>query len=230
MTRSDVSSEEFMDDGASTCSYSSGWERSSSSDYLCMTDTEHDDFCAAGEFYTPPRSTGAVRVFDMEYKCELVALPVPWSKPKPTEPEPKPESEPEEEKEKVVVVPWAKVEPAPAGIDPWAFLEPPPPPPPKREVRRERERKPAPRIDNSNTNKLCKHKNDCRMNKHNNCDMVHSLQDWKPRICRFNNNCKRKAGCGYYHTNTPIKEYLRLMINTPDTIYAKNSQYYTKYL
>lgn len=240
MTRSEASSEheEFLDDQASSCSYSSGWERSSSSDLLYMTDVEDhpDDFCAVGEFYTPPRSTGAVKVFDMEYKCELVRLPVPWSKPRPA-PEPKEESEDSEEEQVKAAEaknPWAKVEPAAVPVDPWAFLEPP-----KEVVRRapprerERERKPAPpstRIDNSNTNKLCKHKNDCRMNRHNNCNMVHSLQEWRPRVCRFNNSCKRKTACGYYHTNTPVKEYLRVMIGIPDTIYAKNAQYYSKYL
>lgn len=238
MTRSEASSdhEEFLDDGASNCSYSSGWERSSSSDHLCASDTDDDDFCAAGEFYKPPRSTGAVKIFDTEYKCELVVLPVPWSKPQPA---PLPQPKQAEEVSSTTTnaepkVPWAKVEPT-AAADPWAFLEPPPPPPPppKREIRRERERErkpPSSRIDNSNTNKLCKHKNDCRMNKHHNCNMVHALQEWKPRVCRFNNSCKHKATCSYYHTNTPLKDYLRAMIKTPDTIYAKNVQYYSKYL
>lgn len=239
--------EDDQDDMCSCDSYSSGWERSSTSEYLestCTEDVVDDDFCAMGEFYIPPISTGATKIFDMEYKCDLVVLPNPYRK-----------VVVEENKNNHSVVighevnliqetapslttttitnPWKEIKNIDQQHqeDPWKFLEV------KKEVLT------APRsvpkavmekkkivIDNSNTNKLCKYKNDCRMNKTNSCTMVHSLAEWKPRICRFNNGCRRKNSCGYYHTEMPLKEYLRLMLNTKDSMYAKNAVLYQKYM
>lgn len=86
------------------------------------------------------------------------------------------------------------------------------------------------RIDNSDTNKLCKYKKDCRMNEKGNCTMVHDLSEWKPRICRFDTKCKRKNNCGYHHHDIPVHVYLSQMIKRKDTIYNKNAALYSKYL
>lgn len=243
-SQSSVSSELF-DDQDEICScgtYSSGWERSSVSDYFDSTDTEEsfddNDFCANGEFYTPPKKTGKPTLFDMEYKCELVVLPNPYIKPIKTE-EKAVVVAPVEvvvEEPKTIANPWKNIKQT-TSEDPWKFLEEINKPikkaiEPKKEEKKKHQQNPnrSSSIDNSNTNKLCKYKDECRMNKNNNCSMVHSLSAWKPRICRFNNACKRKNLCGYYHTNTPIQEYLKIMMKTTDTIYAKNSTLYEKYL
>jgi hypothetical protein len=237
---SSITSHYDDDDNCSCDSYSSGWERSSVSDeYWGSTSTEEkdDDFCAMGEFYVPPQQTTGIKIFDLEYKCDLVVLPHPYKKKdigrddeKPVFPLPSPQSVPSSP---VCVNPWKKIETEGCvEEDPWKFLEakkevpPPPPPAPKAVAERKKQV-----IDNSNTNKLCKYKGDCRrMNRHHSCTMVHSLAEWKPRICRFNNGCRRKSSCGYYHTETSLKEYLRVMIATKDSIYAKNSALYEKYL
>jgi hypothetical protein len=238
---------ETFDDQDDTCScdtYSSGWERSSTSDYFDSTDTEEiEEFCAKGEFYSQPKRTGKPTLFDMEYKCELVVLPNPYKK------EIKKEEEsyiarqaPDVEnfiKPEPILNPWKKIEEPPIhdNHDPWKFLDVikknQEKKPPVQEPRKEEKKKPqhTPRvIDNSNTNKLCKYKDECRMNKNNKCSMVHSLAEWRPRVCRFNNGCKRKTLCGYYHTDTPPNEYLKIMMKTQESIYAKNSALYEKYL
>lgn len=232
------------DELSSLATYSSGWERSSTSEYLESTDTEDDDYDAypnEKEIVQPPPQKKFGKIFDFQYECPLVLLPNPYTKQYKQEiPSIEiPDVAPVEPKI-VVSTPWKKIEGTPQE-DCWKFLEKPRPPPNKE---RERERRPPPShhreerkkqqtrsaIDNSNTNKLCKYKGECRMNKNNNCTMVHSLTEWKPRVCRFNNACKRKNVCGYYHTDTPTGEYLRVMIRTADTIYAKNAPMYEKYL
>jgi len=85
-------------------------------------------------------------------------------------------------------------------------------------------------IDNTDTNRLCKYRSDCRMNKDGRCGMVHTLEEWKPRICRFKNRCSRKMSCGYHHPDVPIKDYLSCMIKRADSIYQKNAILYEKYL
>lgn len=238
---SSITSHYDEDDNCSCDSYSSGWERSSVSDeYWESTSTEEkddDDFCVMGEFYVPPQQTTGIKIFDLEYKCDLVVLPHPYKKKdigneeeKPVLPLP-PQSAPSSP---VCTNPWKKIETDGCmEEDPWKFLEdkkevtrPLSPPAPKAVAERKKQV-----IDNSNTNKLCKYKGDCRrMNRHHSCTMVHSLAEWKPRICRFNNGCRRKSSCDYYHTETSLKEYLRVMIATKDSIYAKNSTLYEKYL
>lgn len=267
------------DEISSVGSYSSGWERSSATEYFDSTDSD-DDFCANGEFYVPHKSSG--KKVDVEYKCELVVLPNPYTKintiqedeedtddayfvasqtdevvEETKEPTTKnkgskilvlPATTPQQDKpplvEPPITNPWEEIDPLERKEeDCWKFLEKTvekQQAPPRREKqhhhhhKEERDRRKPPQqrhtIDNSNTNKLCKYKGDCRMNRNNHCSMVHSLEEWKPRICRFNNGCKRKKTCGYYHTETPLSEYLRVMINIPDTIYAKNSSLYEKYL
>lgn len=226
-------------DVLSSCeTYSSGWDRSSISEYFDSTCTEEitdDDFCAMGEFYLPPKSTGASKIFDLEYKCDLVVLPHPYKKKSTTlfKKEPLPISTTILPETTTILNPWKKIEKNDKpDEDPWKFLEtqkqvplPLPQSPPPKVVEKRKQF-----IDNSNTNKLCKYKGDCRMNKHNNCNRVHSLAEWKPRICRFNNGCRRKISCGYYHTETSLKEYLRTMIKIKDSIYAKDSTLYEKYL
>lgn len=86
------------------------------------------------------------------------------------------------------------------------------------------------KIDNSDTNKLCKYKKDCRMNEHGKCTMVHDLSEWKPRICRFDTRCKRKNQCGYHHHDVPIHVYLSQMIKRKESVYHKNAALYSKYL
>lgn len=244
-SNSDIGDYEFhdeQDEVSSLATYSSGWERSSTSEYLDSTDTEDDDvpYPTEREIVQPPQKKFG-KIFDFQYECPLVLLPNPYTK------QYKPEKQAIEAPEIVHVepeitgstTPWKKIEGLPQE-DCWKFLEKPQPPPKKERERRspppnhqrEDRKKPATRsaIDNSNTNKLCKYKGECRMNKNNNCSMVHSLAEWKPRVCRFNNACKRKNVCGYYHTDTPTAEYLRVMIRTADTIYAKNAPMYEKYL
>jgi hypothetical protein len=244
-SQSSAHSNELIDEICSNDSYSSGWERSSTSEYWGSSDTEDfvddENYCSREDFYAPPKRTGKPTLFDVEYKCELVVLPNPYKQNK---------NNTKKQEEMIQIAesssveqtieainPWKKEEtPSGASVDPWKFLDDMKKPAEKhtREPRREREREERRKIsrpiDNSNTNKLCKYKGDCRMNKNNNCNMIHSLAEWKPRVCRFNNNCKRKAGCGYYHTDTPIAEYLKIMMKTRDTIYAQNSALYTQYL
>lgn len=241
------SDNDFQDD-LSCSSYSSGWERSSTTEYFESSDTEQENdepvLQKPKPFYTPvkPSKTG-VKIFDMEYECKLVALPNPYTKQFATTGMDKDEDTEEEELHDNLEItsqptettnPWKKVE-GTFSKDPWEFLEKPttPPPPtlkfltkPAEKVYHHHHQK----IDNSNTNKLCKYKTECRMNRNNNCNMVHSLSEWKPKICRFNNGCRRKKSCAYYHTETPIAEYLKLMISTENTIYTKNSSLYEKYL
>lgn len=206
--------------------YSSGWERSSTSEDLPEMEEEKDKSYYIGAkddfVQSTPYITG---ITDVGYKCEYVVLRNPYLK--------KPEEDTEESSDDSIVEPlpevktWKKVE----GHyeDPWKFLEELKPKPQERPIVEHR-RPPQKPIDNSNTNKLCKYKTECRMNKNNNCNMVHSLAEWKPRICRFNQGCRRKRNCGYYHTDTPLAEYLKSMIHTKETIYAKNSVLYEKYL
>ena len=78
--------------------------------------------------------------------------------------------------------------------------------------------------------KLCKYADDCRMNKNGRCSMIHSLDQWKPRECRANQRCQKGDGCDYYHTNTPISQYLAMMMKKKDSIYWKNASLYQKYL
>lgn len=228
------------------CSYSSGWERSSSSEYMDLTDNEEyeeNEFCPMGAFYTPYKTTGATKIFDMDYECDLVVLPHPYRRKE--EPVVAAENknntdEPPEAAAAAAPInptnPWKRVEPSATPVDPWSFLN--------AHKEKERPRRPVPQrnsntspaggtrlvVDNSNTNKLCKYKDDCRMNKNNSCNMAHSLSKWKPKLCRFNNGCRRKASCSYYHTGVTLSEYLRVMIQTPETIYAKNAALYKKYL
>lgn len=229
-------SSHFEDDQDETCScatYSSGWERSSLSDYLestCTEEMEDEHFCGMGEFYIPLQSTGATKIFDMEYKCDLVVLPNPYKKNiiMVAEEKPTPLIQTSIQSPITTTNPWKKIEKTQVDEDPWKFLEPKKPtvvvPPPAKMEKKKYV------IDNTNTNKLCKYKDECRMNRNKNCTMVHSLAEWRPRVCRFNNGCRRKNLCGYYHTDFPIKDYLRMLIATKDSIYAKNSTLYEKYL
>lgn len=242
---SGYSSDGFQDD-LSCGSYSSGWERSSTTDYFESSDTEQEEEHVVRPnepFYKPlVPSVYGTKIFDLEYECKLVVLPNPYNKQTVAVMddevvEDKVEEEPEPTTTTTTTVPWKKVEGSFAD-DPWEFLEKPatPPPPTLKFLPKATERAHHQpnhnhqKIDNSNTNKLCKYKTECRMNRNNNCNMVHSLADWKPKICRFNNGCRRKKSCSYYHTETPIADYLRLMISTESTIYAKNSALYQKYL
>lgn len=240
MSSQSSSSVENQDEVCSCASYSSGWERSSTTDYWEST-SEYEEELVEVERFEQPKRTGKSTLFDMEYKCELVVLPNPYQRanadPK-TIPVEKQEEIPVQPEETPILNPWKPIDKKTSpqeSQDPWKFLEemnkPVEKERPVREPRREERRKTISRpIDNSNTNKLCKYKDECRMNKNNNCSMVHALAAWKPRICRFNNSCKRKHSCGYYHTDTSMADYLRVMINIPETIYAKNSSLYEKYL
>lgn len=248
---SDVSSDagcNDMDEITSLHSYSSGWERSSTTDYFdSNSETEWEDnyFCAKGEFYTPYKSSG--KTTSIDYTCDLVVLPNPYEKLNTKKTEKKADIlqvEPvvinvDENVSPTITNPWKKIDES-TSVDCWKFLDDlekkKKQPPPKYERhpvhnnRVEDRKTQRHTIDNSNTNKLCKYKGDCRMNKNNSCNMVHSLAEWVPRVCRFNNRCKRKNQCGYYHKDTPLVDYLRLMIKTSDTIYAKNAALYEKYL
>ena len=247
-SQSDASAEFAHSDEVSCGTYSSGWERSSTSEYWDSSsecDDEEEKHMYKEQLWQQPKRTGKQPTLaDIEYKCELVVLPNPYRKINnntiPVEQEEDVE-EPQPTPQAAVVIvpvenPWKPVETTEKAVaeDPWKFLEEMNKPAEKERHardRREDKRKTVSRpIDNSNTNKLCKYKDDCRMNKSNHCGMVHVLSAWKPRVCRFNNSCKRKTMCGYYHTNTPLTDYLRVMMNTPDTIYAKNSSLYEKYL
>lgn len=242
---SNISNDHHDQDDISCASYSSGWERSStSSDYWDSSSEYGEEELTAVpvERFEQPKRTGKPTLFDMEYKCELVVLPNPYLQKTHAEQKTLPVKEVEEIQEEpetvpVAVNPWKPVETtSPSQTkDPWKFLEemnkPAEKERPHREPRREERRRTLSRpIDNSNTNKLCKYKGECRMNKNHNCNMVHDLSAWKPRICRFNNSCKRKNQCGYYHTDMPLADYLRIMMKSPDSIYAKNSSLYEKYL
>jgi len=137
--------------------------------------------------------------------------------------------------------------------DPWAFLEKPRPvsrpvPNPSRSSRpvsllssspnASRSSRPVsllnphptPRTEFAEYNKLCKYKDSCRMHRDGNCTMVHSLRDWKPKICRFNTTCSKKTTCGYHHSDVPLREYLSVMIKKKDTLYSKNAHLYQHYL
>lgn len=240
----DVSVEHLDQDDLSCRTYSSGWERSSTSDYWESSseyaDDDDDNFTTHVERFEQPKRTGKPTLFDMEYKCELVVLPNPYhnthaeQKCLPIKQDEDIQVQPEDVP--VAMNPWKPINTTSPTEDPWKFLEDMNKPAagkerPIREPRREERRKTISRpIDNSNTNKLCKYKNECRMNKNNNCNMVHELSAWKPRICRFNNNCKRKSQCGYYHTDISLADYLRVMMKVPDSLYAKYSVLYEKYL
>ena len=240
---SNISVQHLDQDDISCGTYSSGWERSSiSDDWESSSEYADDDDLTiqASERFEQPKSTGKPTLFDMEYKCELVVLANPY---KNTYAEQKslPMKEAEEIQEQpehvpVATNPWKPMNTNSPPEDPWKFLEEMNKPAPNkerptREPRREDRRRTISRpIDNSNTNKLCKYKGECRMNKNNNCNMVHDLSAWKPRICRFNNSCKRKNQCGYYHTDTSLADYLKVMMKMPESIYAKNSSLYEKYL
>lgn len=276
--QSDTSSDAGHDN-MSCCSYSSGWERSSSSEYLdtttdneddiidTTTDNEAEDIVDSNKdqeailirknLWRQPQSTGGTKLFDMEYKCELVSL---------THKNQIPHLDHDTDSDSIDPItlttetitntenPWKKPTSPITNIDPWAFLDSLNKPEIKKTINnrhnnnqhrnsnnnhhhqhqhhRQQPQQQPPRstIDNSNTNKLCKYKNDCRMNKNKSCNMIHSLQEWKPRVCRFNKGCRRKNQCGYYHTDMPLNEYLRILIITEDTIYAKNAALYQKYL
>lgn len=124
--------------------------------------------------------------------------------------------------------------------DPWAFLENPVQENPKRtsSVSNNHHQHASNSSNSSNslsnqnidTNRLCKYKDECRMNKNGRCYMIHSLAEWKPRMCKFMARCRRKQSCGYHHPDIPIKDYLQLMINRQDSIYAKNASLYSLYL
>lgn len=133
--------------------------------------------------------------------------------------------------------------------DPWAFLEKPQSVPnPSRSSKSvsllgsspnpSRSSKPVsllnrntnPRTEFAEYNKLCKYKDSCRMHRDGNCTMVHSLRDWKPKICRFNTTCSKKTICGYHHSDVPLREYLSIMIKKKDTLYSKNANLYQQYL
>lgn len=237
---------DHLDEIGSCDTYSSGWDRSSTTEYWdSSSDYENDDdeeyHHHKKEVVAKPKTLQSKSIItDIEYKCELVVLPNPYLKFKTAQQTPQvvveEEKETEEEEEKIPATnPWKMDNsPPPQQVeDPWKFLEEmnksTEKERPKEHKREDRHKTAVSRpIDNSNTNKLCKYKDECRMNKNNQCNMVHTLSAWKPRICRFNHNCKRK--CGYYHTNTPISDYLRTMIHAPDTIYAKNAALYEKYL
>jgi hypothetical protein len=124
---------------------------------------------------------------------------------------------------------WKQFDPSLPPADPWAFLKKRPEPPPlsPRPPQPVSLLNPAPSVQ---SNKLCKYKDSCRMRRDGNCSMVHSLQQWKPRICRFDENCTKKSVCGYHHSNISIHNYLAAMIKKKDTIYFKNATLYQNYL
>lgn len=279
-------SHEFLDDHdevGSCATYSSGWERSSSSEYFEDTETDVEDEDSTDDddmdasrlnrpFYVPYKKTGQPTLFDIDYKLELVTLPHPYTKNKPVQDNTAtatttlaPDSTTTATSSPAIEIaanPWKKINQDAADNtppeDPWKFLEalnkPLSPKEPHKEKHRDHHRRndrdrdnhshnrdrdrerrnsrttTSRPIDNSDTNKLCKYKNECRMNKNNNCSMVHALTAWKPRICRFNTSCKKKTSCSYYHTDMPLGEYLKIMMKTKDTIYAKNYAFYEKYL
>ena len=68
------------------------------------------------------------------------------------------------------------------------------------------------------------------MNEKGSCTMIHDLNAWKPRICRFDTKCKRKNACGYHHHDVPIQVFLAQMIKRKDTVYNKNAALYSKYI
>jgi len=86
-----------------------------------------------------------------------------------------------------------------------------------------------PRSNHPPSNKLCKYAKDCRMNKEKRCTMVHTLEEWNPKVCHLNARCKRKNECGFYHTETTKEVHLSTLIKTQDTIYHKNAGLYQKY-
>jgi hypothetical protein len=59
--------------------------------------------------------------------------------------------------------------------------------------------------------------------------MVHTLEEWNPKVCHLNARCKRKNECGFYHTETTKEVHLSTLIKTQDTIYHKNAGLYQKY-
>lgn len=147
----------------------------------------------------------------------------------------------EEEKPVVVVKssPWKKMEEtkenATTTTDPWAFLEEKKKPVPQRPVKKPSMSsspppKPASAPVHRDTQKLCKYKTDCRMNRDGKCTMVHSLNEWTPRVCKFDNRCRHRSKCGYYHTDTNLQTFLKTMLQRPESIYYKNGSFYQKYV
>lgn len=120
---------------------------------------------------------------------------------------------------------WESIDTSIQRPDPWSFLE-------KKQMESERRVAPVSLLTASypESNKLCKYKNICRMKREGNCTMVHSLEEWKPKVCRFDRTCKKKTQCGYYHHDMSTRDYLELMINKKDNIYSKNSHLYQHYL
>jgi hypothetical protein len=128
---------------------------------------------------------------------------------------------------------WKTIEdPVNIERDPWAFLEKPIQAKPRNvsSASNNQNRQHSSSFQNVDTNRLCKYKDECRMNRNGRCYMVHSLEEWKPRMCKFLVRCRRKQSCGYHHPDVPIKDYLQLMINKQDSIYAKNASLYSLYL
>lgn len=223
-------------------------------DYYYYSDSEDgayteysDEWDESDSYYAESISSEDIEPADLR----LVLLPKPSfmiSKETETTPFliPSPESEKKEEIERPM---WKKIDytetPAP---DPWAFLEQTkeikkkinPQRKEREDTRRKPPRPPRPSsssrpsllapIDNSQTNRLCKYKDACRMNREGKCSMVHSIDQWKPRICRFQSNCSRKNECGYYHPDTSPRQYLAVMLKKQDSIYHSNANLYEKYL
>lgn len=200
------------------------------------------------------------KVFEREYKCELTTLSRRIFQHQPCNTISNETIKTEMNKKEVVVPtnPWKIIDKNIPTEDPWKFLETKEKekkrmnnPTQKQQQhhrndnrnnnyrrndnrhRQDNRKKPVSLlnpIDNSNTNKLCKYKNECMMNRNGTCTMVHKLSEWKPRVCRLYSTCKRKNMCGYYHNDIGNKEYLRQLIRTKDTMYAKNAALYEKYL
>lgn len=200
-------------------SYSSEWDRDSSSDYY---DSESDE-----PRRERPRIYRPISPLE-ELNFDLVTLPRPTFKHVVWGGEEKKEEKTNEEEKKIVkapINPWKKIDKnIVPPYDPWAFLEKKPEPPQQKQEKQQQEKQ------QQENNKLCKYRNECQMNKRGNCNMVHSVNDWRPRICRFDTTCRRKNTCGYHHSDVPIRIFLANMIKKRDTIYNKNSSLYSKYL
>lgn len=167
-------------------------------------------------------------------KVEVVERKDPWAflePPKPTPPPPRPVPPPREDRRRHQSSYNKKNYPSNAS-SPKSHS------PPNRKFQMEKKSVPLPPPlvqDHTSTpgrdpSKLCKYKDECRMNKNGRCTMVHSLKEWKPRLCNFNTRCNRKTTCGYYHQDQHIRDFLVQMIKRKDTIYQKNSVFYEKYL
>ena len=78
-------------------------------------------------------------------------------------------------------------------------------------------------------NCLCKYGDKCNL-KNNGCNRVHDIHDWKPKKCKFIQNCRYKEKCGYIHKNETNEHYLSRIINISTfKFYYQNRNLYIKH-